>query len=519
MLSVHSDVDDSEQPYALYLPRQFDAARKYPLVISLHEEDSNHLQNLKRIFGEVPRFTGRGMESLRFVPPSQNIEFIVASPLARGTMGYRGIAEEEVYSVLADVERRFSVDPDRVYLTGASMGGGGALRLALTRPDVWAGVAVVCAAVIPGTESLAPNALNLPIRLFHGDEDPVIPAASSRQWQKRLLDLGSPVDYIEFPGVRHNSWDYAYRNASIFDWFATLRRNRFPPRVRFVTDSYQYSTAYWVRIDGLTPGQLASIDARWNGKRQIDVKTSNLLGFTLSLEGRQAAGLQIVSIDGAPMRIRPGAPLRFRMVAGKWRAGRFEPTGKKPGSEGPMAEAVAARHIYVYGTSDSPPAEEIERRRAVAEAAAAWSTARRRVVVKLVVKPDSAVTAADQADSNLILFGNRDTNSLIARMAGRLPLELSPGAADYGLIFIAPAGKHYVLVNSGLPWWTGAADAGRDVYRYEPEMPGLLETFGDYLLFKGSLAHVVAEGRFDGNWKVTADAAARMTATGTVTIR
>ena len=40
------------------------------------------------------------------------------------------------------------------------------------------------------------------MRLFHGDEDPLVPVISSRQWQKRFLDFGVPVDYVEYPGVR-----------------------------------------------------------------------------------------------------------------------------------------------------------------------------------------------------------------------------------------------------------------------------------------------------------------------------
>jgi pimeloyl-ACP methyl ester carboxylesterase len=195
-------------------------------------------------------------------PRLLDVDFIVACPFARSTMGYQGIPERDIYDVLAEVKRRFPIDEDRIYLTGVSMGGGGALRLALTRPDIWAAVAPVCPATIPGTEELAPNALNLPIRLFHGELDPAIPAASSRAWQKRLLDEGAPVEYIEYPGVLHNAWDPAYRRGSIFEWFAPLRRNRAPERVRLVTRSYEYGSAYWLTIDGLTPGILASVDAR-----------------------------------------------------------------------------------------------------------------------------------------------------------------------------------------------------------------------------------------------------------------
>src|SRR3954454_11379181 len=167
--TFRSPGDNSEQPYALYVPRSFDAAKKFPLVISLHSEDTNHRINLRQVFGLSIRSGETNPEDLRMFPVVRDPGFVVAAPLARGMMNYRGIAERDVYDVLADVERRFPIDPDRVYLTGVSMGGSGALRLALTRPDVWAAVAAVCPAPLSGLDDLAPNALNVPVRIFHGE--------------------------------------------------------------------------------------------------------------------------------------------------------------------------------------------------------------------------------------------------------------------------------------------------------------------------------------------------------------
>src|SRR5438270_8942 len=133
--------------------------------------------------------------------------------------------------------------------------------MAETRPGVWAAVAPVSAAIIPGTEDFTPNALNLPIRLFHGDQDPAVPVASSRQWHRRLLDAGAPVDYVEYPGVRHNAWDFAYRNGAIFAWFSQFRRNPNPDHIHFVTRSPRYNSAYGFRLDSFPTGQLAAIDA------------------------------------------------------------------------------------------------------------------------------------------------------------------------------------------------------------------------------------------------------------------
>jgi pimeloyl-ACP methyl ester carboxylesterase len=513
IVTFRSTVDHSEQPYALYVPHDFDPAKKYPLLISLHSEDTNHRINLRQVFGLPIRSGENNGEDLRQFP-ARDAGFLVAAPLARGSMDYRGIAERDVFDVLEDVGRRYPVDPDRLYLTGISMGGAAALRLALTRPDLWAAVAPVCPAEEAPLADLAPNALDLPIRIFQGDQDPIVPVENARLWQRRLVDAGAPAEYIEYPGVRHNAWDLAYRGGAMFEWLGQFHRNRFPDRVRLAARSYRDASAYWLRIGGLTPGALASVDATRIGAAEIVVQTSGVEGFTLSLD-RPASS---VAIDGAALRVRPSASLSFVKAAGKWRAGSFEPAGKRPGAEGPIVEAVAGRSIYVYGSAGAATAGELEARKKVAEAAAAWSSPRSRLPVSFPVEADAAVTEEDIEDADLVLFGTRETNSVIARLAPRLPLALNAGAADYGLLFIAPAGKHYALVSSGLPWWTGAEEAKRGGPPLAPEQYRLLSTFGDYILFKGSLANVVAEGRFDSNWKVPAGDAAKMLATGTVTI-
>jgi hypothetical protein len=517
--TFHSAIDNSDQPYALYLPKQFDASKKYPLVVGLHAEETNHSVNMIQLFGQPSTPSEIGVAVGFGFPRLRDVDFIVACPFARGTMGFQGIAEQDVYDMLAEVERLYPIDLDRVYLTGISMGGGGALRLALTRPDVWAAVAPVCPFPIPGSEEFAPNALNLPIRLFHGALDPAVPAASSREWQRRLLDAGAPAEYIEYPGVLHNAWTSAYRDLGIFTWFAQFRRNPSPPRVRLVTRSYRYSSAYWLRIDGMAPGTLASIDAALTGKAAVRVDTRDVDGF--SLLGKIIDLPALVTVDGAAIRVRAGALLSFYKADGRWRQGLAPASGKRPGAEGPIAAAVSGPHIYVYGTADHPPPEVLASRRRIGEHAADWSAPPyARIALKLEVKADAAVTDADIDSASLVLFGSRETNSLIARFAPQLPLELNSGAADYGLLFIAPIGKRYALVSSGLPWWTGAEEAQRGGDPFAPPAFRLLTTFKDFILFRGSLANVVSEGYFDRNGKVPNDAsAAKMLATGTVNIR
>jgi pimeloyl-ACP methyl ester carboxylesterase len=516
-----SDIDDTDQPYALYVPKAYSAEKKYPLVISLHGAGSNHRLNLRRVFGKGNLVNETDAEATRYFPKLPDIEFIVASPLARGTMGYQGIAEHDVYDVLADVKKRFSIDEDRVYLTGLSMGGGGALWLGLTRPDIWAAAAPVCAAAPEQTKLFARNALNVPMHLFQGSLDPVVPVESSRAWRRTLLDFHSPVEYTEYPNVRHNAWDYAYKNTAIFEWFSKFRRNRFPERVRFSTDRYKYRSAYWVQLDGLTPGTPAGIDAKFTGTDRLEIVTSNLLGFTLKLNGHPLLSGKkplIITIDGQRMK----SAFSFTKVNGQWQAGSYAASlgAKRPGEEGPVTEALSSRHVYVYGTDGSPEVDDLKARRAAALEGAEWSKPRSRLLLALRALSDKEVIASkDLSGANLILFGTKETNELIRRFDARLPLSLNAGAADYGLVFIYPIDGRLALINSGLPWWTGADQLADGGLRFVPMQYRVLDRVGDFVLFKGSLENIVAEGYFTNDWKLPEAAAQKMKAAGAVEVR
>ena len=532
VLVFTSDVDGTAQPYALYVPKNFDASRRYPLVVSLHSEGSNHRLDLRRVFGkgnvlEVRRL-GRGglirqtdAEAANGpFPPLPDVDFFVVSPLVRGSMGYQGIPEKDVYDVLAQVNGRFPIDEDRIYLTGAAMGGAGALWLGLTRPDLWAAIAVVCPVSQPGTEELAPNALGLPVRLFQGALDPQVPAESTRAWEARLEQAGAKVGYTEYPYVRHNAWDSAYSDASIFRWFVTFRRERFPARVHFSSRSYEYGSAYWVRLDGLTPGTLATIDARVTANNRVEIQTSALDGFTLRLDGHpqyDAAKPLVALIDGQEIK---GSALSFAKTDKGWMASRYIPpqAAKRPGQEGPIRQALARKHLYIYGTADSPDENELASRRAQAERAANWVSPPWPLLLSLGVRSDREVTEKELEGADLVLFGSRQTNSLIARFGDRVAFELNPSAADYGMVAIAPAGDRYIVVSSGLPWWAGAPPPAKPGASPPPVYKALLE-LGDYVVFRSSLANVVAEGLFDRNWKLPAGEAAKLATSGLVHIR
>lgn len=527
VLTFFSDVDDTDQPYAIYLPPNFDTSREYPLVISLHGAGSNHRLNLRRVFGKSNVPDENDLEASRYFPEWDDVDYIVASPFARGTMGYQGVAEKDVLDVLDDVKRRFPIDEDRTYLTGLSMGGGGSLWVGLTRPDVWAAIAPVCPAPPSGTIELAGNALNVPVHLFQGADDSVVSPEEVRAWADTLDALGTDVTYTEYPGVGHTSWENAYQDGQIFEWFDRFEREAHPDRVRFATSRYKYDTAYWVRIDALTPGTRAQIDAQFTASNRVTVTTSDLEGFTLHLADhpRMKVGRSMaVQVDGEELQVRAADSLSFRRQGDAWTAEPYvlEAPAKRSGAEGPVSAALADRHIYVYGTADDPSEEELQRRRARAVTAATWSVYRGpfwgRVMVFPRIVADRDVRESDLSTANLVLFGTRSTNRLIEQYSDQLPIHLDLSAEEYGLTYVFPVNGQYMLVSSGLPWWTDAPgeEGGAPFANQVPALE--LTGWPDFRLFTTTADSVIVEGRFDTAWRLSEEDAEALRATGAVDI-
>lgn len=113
------------------------------------------------------------------------------------------------------------VDPDRLYLTGLSMGGYGSWDLAARAPARFAAVIPICGG---GDEATAPKLAHLPIWCFHGAADDVVPVVRSRSMVEALKAAGGAVKYTEFEAVGHDSWTPAYRDPSTLDWLFRQKR-------------------------------------------------------------------------------------------------------------------------------------------------------------------------------------------------------------------------------------------------------------------------------------------------------
>jgi hypothetical protein len=519
--TFYSEIDDSEQPYGLYLPPDFNPEKEYPLVVMLHGAMSNHRLALKRVFGKTNLPGENDAEASRYFPEWEDVEYIVVSPFARGTMGYVGIPEDDVLQIIDKCRKDFNIDRNRIYLTGLSMGGGGTLFLGLAYVDFFAAIVPVCPAPPDEYFDLTENAVNLPVSIHQGGADPVVRPEGTRQIVDELRNMGTMIEYHEYPGVQHDSWANAYANGDVFKWFDGIERNPFPRRVRYATKWYKRPGAYWVQIDKLIPGTLARIDAQFTGDNSISVKTDNLEAFSLDLKGHglfEATEKLVLDIDGQSVSSLPKFNHSFTKVDGRWQIGKYHApvAAKKKGLEGPLYEVVTDRHIYVYGTQNASGDAEIEARRDIANEAADFSVSfggyfeQNSTVIPRVIA-DSQVTPDDLVNSNLVLFGTKETNNVIADLSPKLPMHFENEQDSLGLVYCFPHNGNLVVVSSGLPFWTFVPDEEGRMPQTGSRFGGIngaqaLKGMKDFLLFRKSNHNVISEGYFKHDWTLPEEA-------------
>lgn len=192
--------------YLLHLPENYDSQDSWPLILFLHGrgERGDDL-DLVKLHG-LPRLIEAG----------QQFPFIIVSPQCPLPTSWWLHQTEALNALLDDVIARYKVDTKRVYLTGLSMGGAGAWFLAGRYPERFAAVAPICGA---GMRWLADPLASLPIWVFHGDADSIVPIARSEEMVDALQQFGGNPRFTVYPGVDHNSWDLTYANPELYTWF------------------------------------------------------------------------------------------------------------------------------------------------------------------------------------------------------------------------------------------------------------------------------------------------------------
>jgi pimeloyl-ACP methyl ester carboxylesterase len=233
-------IDVQERPYhlALSVPLTYQAKKGYGLVVCLHGAGFTgeaYLERWKARLGE---------------------DYVLACPTApMGAWFTRG-AEELVLATVRSVQRRYHIDPDRIFLTGMSNGGIGAWIIGMHDAPLFAGIAPMASGLDNVLMPFLANLRSTPIYIIHGTKDQVMPVELSRTITKELTRLGYPFVYREHDREHPMAGGHYFPREELPElvtWFNGQRRNPLPTTVTVVRDASHFQPFGWVRIDATDP--------------------------------------------------------------------------------------------------------------------------------------------------------------------------------------------------------------------------------------------------------------------------
>ena len=242
-------------PYRLLQPAAIEPGKKYPLVIFLHGAGERGTDNALQIKNGAPAFAKpearEKFPCFVFAPQCPKDKKWVEMDWggASGTApADPGPMEPLVLGAVDALAQEFVIDPDRVYVTGLSMGGYGTWDLITRHPEKFAAAIPVCGG---GDKGKAAAAKAVPVWAFHGLADTVVLPVRTQDMIAALRAAGGTAAHTEYPGVAHDSWTYAYSESHLLPWLFAQRRGQPAEKMEIATSQL---TALAMPPENVFPG-------------------------------------------------------------------------------------------------------------------------------------------------------------------------------------------------------------------------------------------------------------------------
>lgn len=279
-------VRDRTFQYGLYVPLTYEPTKEYPLVVCLHGAGFTgdaYLERWQVRLGEA---------------------YILACPTSPQGVWWTHEAAELIFATIRDVQARYRVDPDRIFLTGMSNGGIGAWLVGSHYAMSFAGLAPMASGLDEVLFPFLENLRQTPAYLIHGLNDQVMPVELSRSIVEELKRLGYQFVYREHDRVHPIAGGHFFPREELPDlvaWFNSHRRNPFPKRITVVRDATHLIPFGWVRIDAtdriaaftdnlidqrdetIVNRVYAKLDAEVTAPNRIEVRTHRVRRYSLFL--------------------------------------------------------------------------------------------------------------------------------------------------------------------------------------------------------------------------------------------
>lgn len=486
-----SRIDGSVQPYGLVVPASYQAntPHRHRLDIWFHGRGEK--------LTELSFIDGRQKSPGEFTPK----DAFVLHPYGRYCNANHFAGEVDTFEAMEHVQKHYPIDVNRIAVRGFSMGGAACWHFATHHAWRWAAAA-------PGAgfsetpeflkffqkEKLEPTwyqeklwkwhdcnywALNLhhcPTVAYSGENDiqkqaaDIMVEAMSRERMRLVHIIGPKTGHSYHPNAKVEI------NRRI-DAIVEKGREVTPKKVFLETWTLRYPRMHWLTVEGMKEHWTnASVSAQIVSDGKVKILTDGVTALTLDMEpGTCPLGTDVIqivfedeSLKEQSIEVRGSLSDRSWTVHLKkdimgWREVKNwdeEPLRKRPGLQGPIDDAFMDSFLMVRPTGK--PLNELTGKWVEGELSHALDHWRRQFRGVISAKKDVDVTKEDIASNNLVLWGDPQSNAILAKITKRLPIDWTKDSISYWkqehgtdhhvLVLIAPNPlnpKKYVVLNSG----------------------------------------------------------------------
>lgn len=532
-----SKIDGSVQPYGILVPDNYKAgaATKHRLDLWWHGRGEK--------LSELSFVEGRQKDKGQFTPAGA----FVLHPYGRYCNANHFAGEIDTFEAIAHARKYYPIDVNRIVARGFSMGGAACWNFAVHYPGLWAAAA-------PGAgfsetpdflrvfqnEIIKPNAWQKKLLHWYDCTDwaenlynlPTVAYSGELDKQKQAADImavamkkeGLDLVHIIGPKTGHSYHPEAKITINkLIDPIVEKGRDTLPKKVRFTTYTLRYNRMAWLRVDGLKEHwERARVEAEIVNNSELKVTTSNVTALTLDLPPGSLLekNQPTIVVDGQKVlgsAVATGKSWlnHFRQVNGKWQTvptDTSDTLAKRHGLQGPIDDAFMDSFVMVKPTGQ--PMNAKAGKWVASEFAHAVDHWRRQFRGELKPINDADLDDATIEKSNLILWGDPQSNKVLAKIIAKLPIRWDAkgvvvGTQTYAgenqlpvLIYPNPLNpKKYVVLNSG---FTFREYDYLNNARQIPRLPDWAVLDINQPRTSQQAAGITAAGFFDESWQVPA---------------
>ena len=215
--------------YQVYVPDSYDGHRSLPIILFMHGSGERGSDGLEQTQVGMPA-------QIRLHRDWFNA--IVVMPQCPDDSVFRGAVAQAAFAAFKRSVKEFHGDRERLYVTGLSMGAYGVWQQIVDHPGVFAAAVAVSGGLTPSADManlyvgvkgddpyayVAQQTKGLPVWIFHGGQDDVVPTVQSRKLVAAMKAAGSSPRYTEYADLGHGAWDRAYGDEDLWQWLFAQR--------------------------------------------------------------------------------------------------------------------------------------------------------------------------------------------------------------------------------------------------------------------------------------------------------